>query len=105
MPLLRIQRYKTSSGVTVNDYFLTVGSYDANNEPVAFSLDPSLFMSLGNYAVLRTTGAISNLDSPIGTASWTGGSHPSGWSVSAPKLGTSVIGGTPYNVLYVTVSA
>ena len=106
MPLLRIQRYKTSSGVTVNDYFLTVGSYDANNEPVAFSLDPSLFTSLGNYAVLRTTGAISYLDSPIGpTATWTGGSHPSGWSLSAPQLGTSVIGGTSYNVLYVTVSA
>ena len=54
MPLLRIQRYKTSSGVTVNAHFLTVGSYDANNEPVAFSLDPSLFTSLGNYAVAVT---------------------------------------------------
>jgi hypothetical protein len=63
-----------------------------------------LFPSLGNYAIIRTTGTITNLDSPIGTASWTS-THPSGWSVSAPKPGNADIGGTPYNVIYVTVSA
>jgi len=104
MPLLRIQRYKTSSGVTVNDYFITEGSYDAGGQAVALQLDPTLFTSLGNYAVLRTTGAISNLATPIGTSAWTS-THPSGWSVSAPKLGTSVIDSVQYNVLYVTVSA
>ncbi len=104
MPLLRIQRYKTSSGITIIDYFITEGSYDAGGQAVALQLDPTLFPSLGKYAVLRTTGAISNLASPIGTSAWTS-THPSGWSVSAPQVGVSVISGTPYNVLYVTVSA
>lgn len=103
MPLLRIQRYKTS-GLAVVDYFITEGSYDAGGQPVALQLDPTLFPSLGNYAVLRTTGAISNLASPIGTSSWTS-AHPSGWSVSAPQVGVSVINSVQYNVLYVTVSA
>ena len=103
MPLLRIQRYKTS-GLAVVDYFITEGSYDAGGQPVALQLDPTLFPSLGNYAVLRTTGAISNLASPIGTSSWTS-AHPSGWSVSAPQVGVSVIDSAQYNVLYVTVSA
>lgn len=104
MPLLRIQRYSSASRVTVNDYFVTEGSYDAGGQSVVFQLDPTLFPSVGNYAVLRTTGAISNLATPIGTSSWTA-AHPSGYSVSAPKLGTSNISDTVYNVLYVTVSA
>ena len=103
MPLLRIQRYKTS-GVTITDYFVTVGSYDAGSQPVAVQLDPSLFPTTGNYAILRTTGTISNLATPIGTSSWTS-THPSGWSVSVPTLGTSIIDSVQYNVLYVTVSA
>jgi hypothetical protein len=86
------------------DYFITEGSYDAGGESLQLQLDPDLFPSLGNYAVIRTTGAISDLASPIGTASWTS-THPSGWSVSAPKPGNADIGGTPYNVIYVTVSA
>jgi hypothetical protein len=105
MPLLRIQRYKTVASDTVTDYFLTVGSYDANNEPVVCQLNPALFTSLGDYAVIRTTGEISNLASPIGPpATWTS-AHPLGYSVSAPLLGNAIIGGTPYNVIYVTVSA
>ena len=103
MPLLRIQRYKLS-GLTITDYFITEGSYNAGGQAVAFQLDPSLFPTTGNYAIIRTTGAISNLATPIGTSSWTS-THPSGWSVGAPQLGTSIIDGTSYNVLYVTVSA
>jgi hypothetical protein len=106
MPLLRIQRYKSQSGVVVvNDYFITEGSYDADNDSIVLELDPSLFPSLGNYAIIRTTGLISHLATPIGpTATWTS-AHPSGWSVSAPLFGNANIGGTPYNVIYVTVSA
>jgi hypothetical protein len=104
MPLLRIQRYKTT-GLTITDYFITEGSYDAGNQALVLQLDPSLFPTTGNYAVIRTTGAISNLATPIGTSSWTTGTHPSGYSVSAPLKGTAVIAGTPYNVIYVTVSA
>ena len=102
MPLLRIQRYKTS-GVTITDYFITEGSYDANGQPVAVQLDPSLFPTVGNYAILRTTGAISNLASPIGpTATWTSADAR---TLSAPKLGVSIIDAVQYSVLYVTVSA
>ena len=102
MPLLRIQRYKSSS-VTVADYFVTVASYDAGSQPVAVQLDPSLFPTVGNYAILRTTGAISNLASPIGpTATWT---LANSRTLSAPKLSTSIIDSVQYNVLYVTVSA
>jgi hypothetical protein len=105
MPLLRIQRYKTT-GVVLVDYFLTEGSYDAGDESIVLQLDPSLFGAVGNYAIIRTTGAISNLATPIGpTPTWTGGSHPSGYSVSAPLPGNADIGGTQYNVIYVTVSA
>ena len=106
MPLLRIQRYRSATGIALVDYFITEGSYDANGESLQLQLNPSasLFPSLGNYAIIRTTGAISNLASPIGTASWTS-THPSGWSVSAPLLGNADIGGTQYNVIYVTVSA
>lgn len=104
MPLLRIQRYKTSAGVVVvNDYFLTEGSYDAGGQPLAIQLDPTLFPTLGNYAVVRTTGTISNLASPIGpTATWTSADSR---TLSAPRLGTAVIDSVLYNVLYVTVSA
>jgi hypothetical protein len=105
MPLLRIQRYKTSSGVTVTDYFITAASYDADDESIVLQLDPSLFGAVGNYAVIRTTGEISNLATPIGTSSWTTGTHPSGYSVSAPLKGTAVIDSVLYNVIYVTVSA
>lgn len=102
MPLLRIQRYK-ASGLTITDYFVTVGSYDAGSQPVAVQLDPSLFPTVGNYAILRTTGSISNLATPIGpTATWTSADSR---TLSAPKLGVSIIDGTQYNVLYVTVSA
>ena len=103
MPLLRIQRYKTSAGVIVEDYFLTEGSYDAGGQSLVLQLDPSLFPSLGNYAVLRTTGTISNLAYPIGpTATWTSADSR---TLSAPMLSTAVIDSVPYNVLYVTVSA
>jgi hypothetical protein len=102
MPLLRIQRYK-ASGITITDYFVTVGSYDAGSQPVAVQLDPSLFPTVGNYAILRTTGAISNLASPVGpTATWTSANAR---TLSVPKVGTSVIDSVQYNVLYVTVSA
>lgn len=105
MPLLRIQRYKTSSGFTITDYFITEGSYDAGGQALVLQLDPSLFPTVGNYAVIRTTGGISGLASPIGpTATWTT-AHPSGYSVSAPILGNAVIDGTSYNIIYVTVSA
>ena len=103
MPLLRIQRYKTT-GLSVVDYFITEGSYDADNDSIVLQLDPSLFPSLGNYAIIRTTGLISNLASPIGTSSWTS-AHPSGWTLSAPKLGASIINNVSYNIIYVTVSA
>lgn len=102
MPLLRIQRYK-ASGITITDYFVTVASYDAGSQPVAVQLDPSLFPTVGNYAILRTTGAISNLASPVGpTATWTSADSR---TLSVPKVGTSVIDSVQYNVLYVTVSA
>jgi hypothetical protein len=105
MPLLRIQRYKTSSGVTVTDYFITEASYDAGGQALVLQLDPSLFPTVGNYAVIRTTGEISTLASPIGpTPTWTS-AHPLGYSVSAPLKGTSIIDSVSYNVIYVTVSA
>lgn len=103
MPLLRIQRYKTSSGVTVTDYFITEASYDAGGQALVLQLDPSLFPTVGNYAVIRTTGEISNLASPIGpTATWTSADSR---TLSAPNLGTSIIDSVLYNVIYVTVSA
>jgi len=102
MPLLRIQRYKVSS-ITVVDYFITEGSYNAGNQALVLQLDPSLFPTVGNYAVIRTTGAISNLASPIGpTATWTSADSR---TLSAPNLGTSIIDSVSYNVIYVTVSA
>jgi hypothetical protein len=103
MPLLRIQRYKTT-GVVLVDYFITEGSYDAGDESLQLQLNPSLFPSLGNYAIIRTTGAISNLASPaIGpTPTWTTADLR---TISAPLLGNADIGGTQYNVIYVTVSA
>jgi hypothetical protein len=104
MPLLRIQRYKTT-GLSVVDHFVTAASYDADNDSIVLQLDPSLFGAVGNYAVIRTTGLISNLASPIGPIpTWTS-AHPLGYSVSAPLPGNAVIDGTPYNVIYVTVSA
>jgi hypothetical protein len=91
--------------VIIEDYFVTAASYDADGESIVLQLDPSLFGAVGNYAVIRTTGLISNLASPIGpTPTWTS-AHPSGYSVSAPLPGNAVIDGTPYNVIYVTVSA
>jgi hypothetical protein len=103
MPLLRIQRYRSATGIALVDYFITEGSYDANGESLQLQLDPSLFPSLGNYAIIRTTGAISNLASPIGpTPTWT---TTDSRTISAPLLGNADIGGTQYNVIYVTVSA
>lgn len=104
MPLLRIQRYALS-GTQVVDYFITEGSFDAGGQSVFFQLNPSLFPTIGKYAIIRTTGSISNLATPVGTAAWVGGSHPSGYSVSAPEKDVSTMSGTQYNVLYVTVSA
>jgi hypothetical protein len=102
MPLLRIQRYKTT-GLAITDYFITEGSYDAGGQSLVLQLDPSLFPSLGNYAIIRTTGAISNLASPIGpTATWTSADSR---TLSAPLQGTATIDGTLYNIIYVTVSA
>jgi hypothetical protein len=102
MPLLRIQRYKTT-GLAITDYFITEGSYDAGGQSLVLQLDPSLFPSLGNYAIIRTTGAISNLASPIGpTATWTSADSR---TLSAPLQGAATIGGTSYNIIYVTVSA
>jgi len=102
MPLLRIQRYK-ALGLTITDYFITEASYDAGGQALVLQLDPSLFPTTGNYAVIRTTGAISNLASPIGpTATWTSADAR---TLSAPLQGTATIGGTSYYVIYVTVSA
>jgi hypothetical protein len=102
MPLLRIQRYKTT-GLAITDYFITEGSYDAGGQSLVLQLDPSLFPSLGNYAIIRTTGAISNLASPIGpTATWTSADSR---TLSAPLQKTATIDGTLYNIIYVTVSA
>jgi hypothetical protein len=102
MPLLRIQRYKTT-GIPLVDYFITEGSYDAGDESLQLQLNPSLFPSLGNYAIIRTTGLISNLASPVGpTPTWTTADSR---TISAPKFGNADIGGTQYNVIYVTVSA
>lgn len=104
MPLLRIQRYALN-GIQVVDYFITEGSYDAGGQSIVLQLNPSLFPTTGKYAVIRTTGSISGLASPVGTSTWIGGSHPSGYSVSAPEKDISIMSGTQYNVLYVTVSA
>ena len=103
MPLLKIQRYKTT-GIPLVDYFLTEGSYDAGNQSLVLQLDPARFPSLGNYAIIRTTGLISNLASPaIGpTPTWT---TTDSRTISAPKLGNAIIGGTQYSIIYVTVSA
>jgi hypothetical protein len=103
MPLLRIQRYLSAIGIPLVDYFLTEGSYDAGNQSLALQLDPSLFPTVGNYAIIRTTGAISNLASPIGpTATWTSADSR---TLSAPLLDVSQIDGVVYNIIYVTVSA
>jgi hypothetical protein len=51
------------------------------------------------------TGAITRLAFPVGKSAWTTGTHPYGYSVSPPALGTSVVDGVTYNVLFVTVSA
>jgi hypothetical protein len=90
----------------LRDYFITEeSSYDAGGQSIVLQLNPTLFPSLGKYAILRTTGSISSLADPIGpTATWTGGSHPSGWSVSAPTLGVEIFDGVPYSCLLVTVS-
>ena len=104
MPLLRIQRYKVSS-ITVVDYFITEGSHNAGERTLVLELNPSLFPTTGNYAIIRTTGTISSLASPIGpTATWTT-AHPSSYLLSVPKLGVSIIDSVSYDVIYVTVSA
>lgn len=104
MPLLRIQRYKAAGPLFV-DYFVTASSYDALNQDVVVDVDPALAPSRGEYAVLRTTGAITNTKTPVGpTATWIGGTHPSGYTLSAPYIGVRVIGGTSYNCILVLVS-
>lgn len=104
MPLLRIQRYAVSGAVVFRDYFVTGPSYDAQSQSVVLELDPTLFPSKGEYAVFYTTGAISNTLTPVGpTATWIGGTHPSGYTLSAPYIGTRDIGGTSYNCILVTV--
>ena len=103
MPLLRVQRY---SAPYVVDYFTTVASFDASGlfgpQTFTLDLDPSLFPYKGEYAVIRTTGAITNLASPIATASWTS-AHPSGYSILSVTTGARNIGGTTYNCILVTV--
>jgi len=102
MPLLRIQRYRPT-GIALVDYFITEGSYNAGSQSLVLQLDPTLFPSLGNYAIIRTTGAISGLASPIGpTPTWTSADSR---TISAPLLGVGQMSGTLYSIIYVTVSA
>lgn len=104
MPLLRVQRYKAAGGGFVT-YFVTAPSYDALNQDVVAEVDPALATQRGTYALLRTTGTISNTKTPVGpTATWIGGSHPSGYALSAPFIGVQVINGTSYNCIFITVS-
>lgn len=106
MPLLRIQRYKASAVPGVVDSFVTGPSYDANNEDVVLELDPALFPSTGEYAVfVATLGPIDNVLSPVGpTATWIGGTHPSGYTLSAPFVGARTVGVGVYDCILVTVS-
>ena len=101
MPLLRYQRYATSGPVVV-DYFLTVtGDYDAGSSTTILELDPSLFPTVGEYAVVRATGSVQNWVN--GTASWIGGSHSSGYIITGVSTGSRVIDGTTYACVLVTV--
>ena len=100
MPLLRIQRYAVS-GPAFIDYFVTVtGDYDAGSATTVLELDPALFPSAGEYAVVRATGSILNWVG--GTATWISGSSPV-FSILSVTIGTRTIGGTPYDCVLVTV--
>jgi hypothetical protein len=100
MPLLRIQRYAVS-GPAFIDYFVTVtGIYDAQGVTTVLELDPALFPSAGEYAVVRATGSIVNWLN--GSATWIG-THPSGYSILGVSTGTRNIGGTDYECVLVTV--
>jgi hypothetical protein len=97
MPLLRIQRY----AYTLVDYFLTVtGDYDAGSATTVLELDPSLFPSVGEYAVVRATGSVVNWIG--GSATWISGSSPV-FSILSVSTGTRNIGGTDYACVLVTV--
>lgn len=104
MSLLRVQRYAPLTNAVVN-YFVTGSAYDALGQPIVLELDPALFPTTGSYAVFRTTGTISNLATPVGpTATWIGGTHPLGYTVSAPFVATRVVESTPYACILVTVT-
>ncbi len=99
MPLLRIQRYAVSAPAFI-DYFITVtGNYDADSATTLLDLDPSLFPSAGEYAVVRATGSIVNWVG--GTVSWIGGTPP--FPTTTVSTGTRTIGGTVYDCVLVTV--
>ncbi len=98
MPLLRIQRYAVSGPV---DYFFTVtGDYDAQGVTTVLELDPALFPSAGEYAVVRATGSVVNWLN--GSATWISGSSPV-FSILSVSTGTRTIGGTSYDCVLVTV--
>jgi hypothetical protein len=99
MPLLRIQRYAVS-GPAFIDYFVTVtGDYDASSATTVLELDPSLFPSAGEYAVVRATGSVVNWIG--GSATWIGGTPP--FPTTTVSIGTRTIGGTVYDCVLVTV--
>ncbi len=101
MPLLRIQRYAVSSPAFI-DYFVTVtGDYDAGSATTVLELDPALFPSAGEYAVVRATGSVVYWVG--GSATWIGGTHPSGYSILGVSTGTRNIIGTDYACVLVTV--
>ena len=103
MPLNRLNRYSLYNVFV--DYFITAASYDANNQPVVLELDPSLFTVLGEYAIVRTLGTISNTQTPLGpTAVWVGGSHPDGYALTAPYTGIRSINSVDYNCILIKVS-
>jgi autotransporter-associated beta strand protein len=85
--------------------FATGPSYNANNQSVVVEIDPTLVTALGDYAIFYTSGSISNTLTPVGpTATWIGGTHPSGYTLSAPFISLRSVGGTTYNCIVVTVS-
>ena len=99
MPLLRIQRYAVS-GPAFIDYFVTVtGDYDASSVTTVLELDPSLFPSAGEYAVVRATGSVVNWVG--GSVSWIGGTPP--FPTTTVSTGTRNIIGTDYACVLVTV--
>ncbi len=99
MPLLRIQRYAVSGPAFIDYFFTVTGDYDASSATTVLELDPSLFPSAGEYAVVRATGSILNWVG--GTVSWIGGTPP--FPTTTVSIGTRTIGGTAYDCVLVTV--